>query len=362
MTAYYNDNAAFPCEWLSNLVRDGLITPGTIDSRSIKEVHPNDLEGYDRCHFFAGIGGWDLALQHAGWPDEEPVWTGSCPCQPFSTTGKRKGFADDRHLWPEFLRLIAECRPSTVFGEQVTSPLGREWLCGVRADLEVLGYAVGAADLWLRASVRRTYANGFIGWPTPQASDGSRGARSRPGSRQACVPRDLNRITGNTTAQDAVNPAMSRWLQRFPPAWDSASPHFAAWCEMQEGIRKGGFVVTATQSSRTSGGVHSSGGRRDQADVKTEREKRARQLLRRPEHRRPKGRPAVSLRSIKKIGDCLSLLAVRGMPVRVSEKDEGGSREDHPTMYVVSSGSNRFGWSKRWRSGPTMMTGMPSRT
>jgi DNA (cytosine-5)-methyltransferase 1 len=50
-------------------------------------------------------------------------------------------------LWPEFRRLITDRKPSTIFGEQVASKAGREWLSGVRADVEELGYAVGAADL-----------------------------------------------------------------------------------------------------------------------------------------------------------------------------------------------------------------------
>ena len=82
----------------------------------------------------------------AGW--EGPVWTGSCPCQPLSSAGQRKGHADERHLWPAFQQLISECRPSTfVFGEQVASKDGREWFAAVRADLEHMGYACGAADL-----------------------------------------------------------------------------------------------------------------------------------------------------------------------------------------------------------------------
>ncbi len=80
-------------------------------------------------------------------PEDRLVWTGSCPCQPFSCAGKQKGTQDERHLWPEFRRLITECHPPIIFGEQVASKLGREWLAGVRADLEALGYAVGAADL-----------------------------------------------------------------------------------------------------------------------------------------------------------------------------------------------------------------------
>lgn len=147
MSAYYNENDKFAAAWLRELIADNLIAPGDVDERSIEDVRPSDLDGYTQCHFFAGIGGWSYALRLAGWPDDRPVWTGSCPCQPLSSAGKQKGHDDERHLWPSFYELIAECRPPTVFGEQVASKLGREWLAGVRADLEDARYAVGAADL-----------------------------------------------------------------------------------------------------------------------------------------------------------------------------------------------------------------------
>ena len=147
MRAYYNEIEPYAAEWLRNLIAAGLIAPGDVDERSIEEVAPDELEGYTQCHFFAGIGGWSYALRLSGWPDEQPVWTGSVPCQPLSSAGQRRGHADRRHLWPAFFRLIAERRPATVFGEQVASNLGREWLTGVRADLEHVGYACGAADL-----------------------------------------------------------------------------------------------------------------------------------------------------------------------------------------------------------------------
>jgi DNA (cytosine-5)-methyltransferase 1 len=147
MAAYYNEFDPYAAQWLRNLIAAGLIAAGDVDQRSILEVRPDDLKGYTQCHFFAGIGLWSEALHQAGWPDDESVWTGSCPCQPLSGAGQRKGHADERHLWPAFYGLIAECRPATVFGEQVASADGREWLAGVRADLEALGYACGAADL-----------------------------------------------------------------------------------------------------------------------------------------------------------------------------------------------------------------------
>jgi DNA (cytosine-5)-methyltransferase 1 len=147
MTAYYNDNDPFAAQWLRNLIVAGALPAGEVDERSIADVRGGDLAGFVQCHFFAGIGGWAYALGLAGWAPIRPVWTGSCPCQPYSAAGKRQGDADARNLWPEFRRLIAECCPATVLGEQVASKDGREWLAGVRADLENLGYAVGAADL-----------------------------------------------------------------------------------------------------------------------------------------------------------------------------------------------------------------------
>jgi DNA (cytosine-5)-methyltransferase 1 len=146
MAAYYNEIDPFAAAWLRELIKAGHIAPGDVDERSIKDVRADDLQDYSQHHFFAGIGVWSHALRAAGWSDERPVWTGSCPCQPFSAAGKGGGFDDARHLWPDFFRLIAECRPDVVFGEQVASKDGLAWLDLVHADLEGAGYAVGAVD------------------------------------------------------------------------------------------------------------------------------------------------------------------------------------------------------------------------
>jgi DNA (cytosine-5)-methyltransferase 1 len=145
LRAYYNEIDPYAAQWLRNLMDEGWITKGDVDERSIEDVRPNDLTGYDRVHFFAGIGVWDYALNQAGY-GRNKVWTGSCPCQPFSSAGKRRGFDDERHLWPVWFRLIAQCRPPVVFGEQVASKDGLAWLDLVQADLEGEGYAFGAVD------------------------------------------------------------------------------------------------------------------------------------------------------------------------------------------------------------------------
>lgn len=173
--AYYNEIDPYAAQWIRNLITFGWLTDGEVDERDIRDVQPEDLRGFDRCHFFAGLGGWEHALELARWSSDRPVWTGSCPCPPFSNAGKgqrcpscgssrnichpRKTghficldcgcdrHADGRHLWPEFARLIRASRPPIVFGEQVASFDGRLWLGSVQADLATMGYSACSADL-----------------------------------------------------------------------------------------------------------------------------------------------------------------------------------------------------------------------
>jgi len=147
MPAYYNEIDPFAAQWLRNLMAEGHIPAGDVDERSIEDVRPDDLRGYEQCHFFAGIGGWAYALALAGWPPGRPVWTGSCPCQPFSQAGKGAGFTDERDLWPAWQHLIAQCRPAVILGEQVAAAIRHGWLDRAISDLEGFGYAVGSAVL-----------------------------------------------------------------------------------------------------------------------------------------------------------------------------------------------------------------------
>jgi DNA (cytosine-5)-methyltransferase 1 len=189
MTAYYNEMDPYAAQWLRNLIAAGHIAPGVVDERSIVDVQPDELRKFTQCHFFAGIGVWSHALRRAGWADDVPVWTGSCPCQPFSAAGQQKGFNDERHLWPTWFNLIAECRPPVVLGEQVASAL--DWLDLVSADMETAGYAFGASDLCAAgfggAHIRqRLY---FVGLAD---ADGS-GQQGQGGSREAQEQRTAER-------------------------------------------------------------------------------------------------------------------------------------------------------------------------
>lgn len=136
----------------------------------------------NHASLFSGIGGFDLAAEWMGWTnvfncewEEFPrqvlkhhfpkatqygdikeldatayagrvdILTGGFPCQPYSLAGKRKGKEDERHLWPEMLRVIRECSPRYVVGENVRGLVG--WNGGmvfeeVCSDLEARGYDV----------------------------------------------------------------------------------------------------------------------------------------------------------------------------------------------------------------------------
>ena len=199
---YYNENDPKLAEWLRNLIKAKLLPEGEVDDRSIADVKGTDLAGFDQCHFFAGIGGWPLALELAGWPTTRPVWTGSCPCQPFSNAGKQGGTSAPRHLWPQFQRLINECKPPTIIGEQVASKSGRAWLAGVRTDLERLDYGVGAADL-CGASIGSPHIRQRLYWV---ATSGVDNATSNGAQRERASIEGSNRANDRLLGETGPHP------------------------------------------------------------------------------------------------------------------------------------------------------------
>lgn len=178
--AWYNEIDPKAAAWLRELIRHDLIAPGDVDERSIEDVVPYEIANYTQCHFFAGIGVWSYALRAAGWSDNRAVWTGSCPCQPFSQAGKGSGTSDERHLWPYWEHLIRECRPARIFGEQVASKAAGSWADLVQDDLEALGYAFGAVP-FPAASVGAPHIRDRLYWMAHLAERGRREERPNAG-------------------------------------------------------------------------------------------------------------------------------------------------------------------------------------
>lgn len=145
--AFYNEIEPYLCTWLNNQIAAGLIPPGRVDGRDIRDLDANDLAGHRQVHLFAGVGGWAYAARLAGWPDDAELWSASCPCQPFSLAGKRAGTDDPRHLWPDVFRLVRARRPAVLVGEQVAAAAGQHWLDRVFADLASVDYACRAIVL-----------------------------------------------------------------------------------------------------------------------------------------------------------------------------------------------------------------------
>ena len=261
MTAYYNEHDAYAAAWLRNLIAAGHIAPGDVDARDIQDVTPDDLTGYTQCHFFAGIGGWSYALRLAGWPDDRPVWTGSCPCQPFSTAGKRAGTDDPRHLWPNWVRLIRKCRPVTAIGEQVASAIAHGWLDGVSADLEAEGYTVGAVVLGAH-SVGAPHIRQRLWWVAERL-----GVSDRPGRRSGIVATEVarhgdpaestSRAGGLADAEAARSPhRRTRPAQPEPREGRGADGGLGdAWHSTQSPLGSVSEGTDATQPERGTGGL-----------------------------------------------------------------------------------------------------------
>lgn len=141
MSTLYNDFNNDSVAWLRQLIENGDISDGEVVGGDFRELNADELREYKTVHLFAGVGGWDYALRLAGWSG--PVWTASLPCQPFSPAGKGKGKDDDRHLLPDFLDLVAKCRPNVLFGEQSPGAIKHGWLDDLQTGLEAEGYTVG---------------------------------------------------------------------------------------------------------------------------------------------------------------------------------------------------------------------------
>ena len=198
---------------------------------------------------FSGIGGFDLAAEWAGWQNmfhcewnpfgqkvlkhywpnaisyeditktDFTIWrgridilTGGFPCQPYSAAGKRLGKEDERHLWPEMLRVIREVQPRWVVGENVLGLVN--WNGGlvfeeVQADLEAEGYEVQPFIL-PAASVNAPHKRDrvwFVAYRTtaPTKNPNSDGRRGNEWQEKPCEWGQRNACSGDNERLQAYN-------------------------------------------------------------------------------------------------------------------------------------------------------------
>lgn len=162
---YYNEIDPFCAQWLRNLIAADHLPPGDVDERDIRDVSADDVRGYSQCHWFAGIGGWPLALRLARMSTAAGIWTGSPPCQDNSVAaaihGKRSGLRGDRsglaHKW---LDLVGDVQPRAVLFENV--PGINPWLAEITDGLGRAGYRISrpecsSADVGAPHSRRRVW-------------------------------------------------------------------------------------------------------------------------------------------------------------------------------------------------------------
>lgn len=257
--AYYNEIDPYAAQWLRNLIDAGHIASGDVDTRSIVDVKASDLTGYAQCHFFAGIGVWSHALRQSGWSDSRSVWTGSCPCQPFSVAGNGEGTNDERHLWPIWFELIKQCRPDVVFGEQVESAIKYGWLDLVQDDLEREDYILGVAGI-PAAGVGAPHIRHRL-YFVAQSSEVERGGR-----RDGDTPRYSGQVQteGRSASGELANPVESGWSgvsgsgetqeQRIAQCGTSGFWRPADWIDCTDGktrpVESGTFPLAYGASAR----------------------------------------------------------------------------------------------------------------
>lgn len=199
-------------------MRDGATMKLGFERDAIAPFSPSNCSP-SRFHLdlFSGIGGFALAARWTGWKtigfsEIEPyackvlaknfpgipnlgdirtvrgipcdLITGGFPCQPYSVAGKRAGASDDRALWPEMLRVIAESKPRWVLGENVPGIISLE-LDRVLSDLENIGYSAWPLVIPACAVDARHRRDRLWLVAHTECSDGRQGCAERSGEAGA---------------------------------------------------------------------------------------------------------------------------------------------------------------------------------
>jgi len=240
-----------------------------------------DVSSLKHLDLFSGLGGFSLGLEATGgfetiafcdiekfprkvlkhhWPDVKQykdikeltyerlqedgighidIITGGYPCQPFSIAGRKKGEEDKRHLWPEMFRLIHECRPTWVIGENVSGHI-KLGLDTVLEDLESEGYTARAFSI-SASSVGANHKRERV-WIVANSRQHSRGIKStwntesigRGSSEQTERSTNTDKVGGSSEGAETVSDSNSERLQGLgseqqlrkneterPTSWDS---------------------------------------------------------------------------------------------------------------------------------------------
>ena len=195
---------------------------------------------------------------------------GGYPCQPFSFAGKRAGENDERHLWPDIARIVAEVEPAFCFFENVSGHLSLGF-GAVAADLEQMGYEV-AAGLFTAAEVGASHRRerlfilarlGDTEQPRPQGH--------RPGIAERGLLAESSGGDGGVLPLFAPGPTDERWgaiIERWPwlaPALENPARLRQRGCERPSGGSGGGVCETGDGVDHAAGPRHNAARKRTAA-------------------------------------------------------------------------------------------------
>ena len=160
------------------------------------------------------------------WRGRVDIVAAGYPCQPFSVAGKRRGEEDERHLWPEVLRIIGEVGPSLVFLENVAGHLrlGFDRVLGDLADLglDAEWSLVRASDVGATHRRERLF---ILAHPRSVRSSGRRGPRDLAEAAGAAEAEEEERQRSGPSADDCGRSVHGEWPPGPDADWEAVPEH-----------------------------------------------------------------------------------------------------------------------------------------